>query len=132
MKYVKQFTIIIVISLVGEVLNYLIPLPVPVSYTHLQERGAKYAIVEKNTIAGGVTKNTTAKITLQHGLIYNRLCQDFGQDKAAAYFKANELALAQYRKMAADINCDFEEKTNFIYTTEDKVKICLLYTSRCV
>lgn len=89
----------------------------------LQERGAKYAIVEKNTIAGGVTKNTTAKITSQHGLIYNRLCQDFGQDKAAAYFKANELALAQYRKMAADINCDFEEKTNFIYTTEDKVKI---------
>lgn len=31
MKYVKQFTIIIVISLAGEVLNYLIPLPVPAS-----------------------------------------------------------------------------------------------------
>ena len=31
MKYVKQFTIILVISLVGEVLNYLIPLPIPAS-----------------------------------------------------------------------------------------------------
>ena len=31
MKYVKQFTIIAFISLIGEVLNYLIPLPVPAS-----------------------------------------------------------------------------------------------------
>ena len=89
----------------------------------LQGRSAKYAIIEKNRIAGGVTKNTTAKITSQHGLIYSGLCQDFGQEKAAAYLKANELALAQYRKMAAEIDCDFEEKTNFIYTTEDKGKI---------
>lgn len=89
----------------------------------LQGRGAKYAIIEKNRIAGGVTKNTTAKITSQHGLIYSGLCQDFGQEKAAAYLKANELALAQYQKMAAEIDCDFEEKTNFIYTTEDKGKI---------
>lgn len=89
----------------------------------LQSKGAKYAVIEKDRIAGGVTRNTTAKITLQHGLIYSRLCQDFGQEKAAAYLKANELALAQYKKMAATIDCDFEEKTNFIYTTEDKAKI---------
>lgn len=31
MKYIKQFTIILVISFVGELLNYLIPLPVPAS-----------------------------------------------------------------------------------------------------
>ena len=31
MKYVKQFGIIIMISFVGEVLNYLIPIPVPAS-----------------------------------------------------------------------------------------------------
>jgi holin-like protein len=29
MKYVKQFCIIIVISFIGELLNYLIPLPIP-------------------------------------------------------------------------------------------------------
>ena len=39
----------------------------------LQGRSAKYAIIEKNRIAGGVTKNTTAKITSQHGLIYSGL-----------------------------------------------------------
>lgn len=31
MKYLKQFGIIIVISLIGEILNHLLPLPVPAS-----------------------------------------------------------------------------------------------------
>ena len=31
MKYIKQFGIIILISFVGEVLNYVIPLPIPAS-----------------------------------------------------------------------------------------------------
>ena len=31
MKYVKQFGVILLISLVGELLNYLLPLPVPAS-----------------------------------------------------------------------------------------------------
>lgn len=31
MKYVKQFGIILLVSFVGEILNYLLPLPVPAS-----------------------------------------------------------------------------------------------------
>ena len=31
MKYLKQFLIILVISLIGEILNKLLPLPVPAS-----------------------------------------------------------------------------------------------------
>ena len=31
MKYIKQFTIILVVSFIGELLNYLIPLTVPAS-----------------------------------------------------------------------------------------------------
>lgn len=31
MKYVKQFGIILVISLIGELLNFLLPLPIPAS-----------------------------------------------------------------------------------------------------
>ena len=36
----------------------------------LQQAGVRYALAEANTIGSGVTKNTTAKITSQHGLIY--------------------------------------------------------------
>lgn len=31
MKYIKQFTIIVLISFVGELMNYFIPLPIPAS-----------------------------------------------------------------------------------------------------
>ena len=31
MKYVKQFSIILLITFVGELLHYLIPLPIPAS-----------------------------------------------------------------------------------------------------
>ena len=31
MKYVKQFAMILLVSFVGELLNYLLPLPVPAS-----------------------------------------------------------------------------------------------------
>lgn len=31
MKYIKQFLIIILVSCIGEILNYLIPLPIPAS-----------------------------------------------------------------------------------------------------
>ena len=33
MKYIRQFIIIILISFIGEVLNYLLPLPIPASIT---------------------------------------------------------------------------------------------------
>jgi holin-like protein len=31
MKYIRQFFLILIISLIGEVLNYLLPLPIPAS-----------------------------------------------------------------------------------------------------
>lgn len=33
--------------------------------------GVDYALVEADRICGGISKNTTAKITFQHGLIYD-------------------------------------------------------------
>ncbi|MGN1052600.1 MAG: FAD-dependent oxidoreductase, partial [Candidatus Scatosoma sp.] len=39
----------------------------------LQKAGVDYALIESERICGGITKNTTAKITSQHGLIYQDL-----------------------------------------------------------
>ena len=41
MKYVKQFFIILLISFVGELFKYLIPLPIPAAAV-LESQGAKY------------------------------------------------------------------------------------------
>lgn len=39
----------------------------------LDRQGTNYILVEKGKICGGTTGNTTAKITYQHGLIYDKL-----------------------------------------------------------
>lgn len=36
----------------------------------LKEKGVNYLLVEGRSICSGITKNTTAKITVQHGMVY--------------------------------------------------------------
>ena len=52
----------------------------------LQKEGLKVAILEAGTILNGTTGHTTAKITAQHGLIYDELIQHFGDEKARLYY----------------------------------------------
>ena len=58
----------------------------------LEQEGVDYALVEADRICGGITKNTTAKVTAQHGLIYEKLIQEFGLPKASLYLQANQEA----------------------------------------
>lgn len=82
----------------------------------LERAGADYLLIEKDEICSGVTQNTTAKITSQHGLIYSKLTDVYGSDYARMYWQANEEALEKYRQLCRDIPCDFEEKSNYIYS----------------
>ena len=63
---------------------------------NLQKAGVDYALIEAEKICGGITKNTTAKVTAQHGLIYQDLIKKFGIDAARAYFKANQSSVEKY------------------------------------
>lgn len=56
----------------------------------LHNAGADYVLAEGETICSGITKNTTAKITSQHGFIYEKLIREFGIEKAKMYLNANE------------------------------------------
>lgn len=85
----------------------------------LQKAGVSCVIAEADTIAGGVTKNTTAKITAQHGFIYSQLIGKFGPEKARQYYEANRLALNEYTRLCQGIDCDFTLRDNFIYSRED-------------
>lgn len=89
----------------------------------LQQAGVSCAVAEAKTIAGGITQNTTAKITSQHGLIYRQLTDRFGLERARLYLEANEQALAAYRTLCRDIDCDFSEQDNFIYSVTDRKKL---------
>ena len=82
----------------------------------LEQSGVHYILAEADRICSGITKNTTAKITVQHGLIYHTIMQDYGMEKADLYYRANSEALEKYRKLCEQIDCSFEEKDSCIYS----------------
>lgn len=87
----------------------------------LREKGVDAVVLEAAEICSGQTKNTTAKITCQHGLIYNRLIDAFGEKKAACYAAANAKAIDEYERIIKieEINCSFERLPSFLYTSSD-------------
>ena len=89
----------------------------------IKQKGIDYCLVEGNKILSGVTKSTTAKITSQHGLIYEKLIKDFGKENAQKYLKANNEALSEYENLCKNIDCDFEKKKTYTYSLNDREKI---------
>ena len=89
----------------------------------LQKNGVSCVIAEAAEIAGGTTGNTTAKVTSQHGLCYRNLISRFGYGIAGLYLEANEQALLDLRYLCRQIDCDWKDQDNFIYTTKDLQKL---------
>lgn len=95
---------------------------------YLAKNGLKVAIIDKDGIGKKASGNTTAKITLQHGLIYDYLINSFGQEFALGYFKSNKEAITNIKEIidSEEIDCDFEYQSNFVYTKDikelDKIK----------
>ena len=86
----------------------------------LAEKGAECIVVEKDRICNKTTANTTAKITLQHGLCYDKIFKSYGYDVTKAYYEANLSALKEYEKLSAKIHCDYEKKDNYVYSLNDR------------
>ena len=89
----------------------------------LKERGIDSLLVEGKRIGSGITKGTTAVITAQHDLLYGSLTADFGQVKARAYLQANLEAVERFKKLASELDCDFEIRPSYIYSLTDKSKM---------
>lgn len=89
----------------------------------LSRAGVDYMLIEAGDICRGVTKNTTAKITSQHGLIYDNLTRRFGSEGAKLFFEANESALKEFRVFGADIDCDLENRDAYVYSLHEPKKI---------
>ncbi|WP_295744159.1 FAD-dependent oxidoreductase [uncultured Oscillibacter sp.] len=89
----------------------------------LTELGVENILVEADALCGGITKDTTAKITSQHGLIYDKLLRQFGAERAGMYLQANQAAVREYRRLCTGIDCGFEEKDAFVYSRSDRRKL---------
>ena len=82
----------------------------------LAQAGVSYALIEADRICCGVTRNTTAKITSQHGLVYHKLLRMHGPETARKYWESHEAAIGAYRLLAKSIDCDFQKADNYIYS----------------
>lgn len=89
----------------------------------LQQANVSYMLVEANTICSGITKNTTAKLTALHGLIFHKLIKRFGVDKTRLYLQANLQALNTYEEMCSKIDCDYEKKSSYVYSIDHREKL---------
>ncbi len=89
----------------------------------LKSAGVDCMLVEADEICGGITKDTTAKITLTHGLMYDKMLHRFGEDKARLYVEAQENAIREYARLSKAIDCDFERKDSYVYSLNNREKI---------
>ncbi|AWB46331.1 FAD-dependent oxidoreductase [Paenibacillus sp. CAA11] len=91
----------------------------------LIKEGLKVVLVDAGRILNGTTGHTTAKITAQHGMIYDELIQHFGEKNARLYYDANTEALSFIRQTVKEhqIDCGFKEEDAYLYAdTEEDLK----------
>ncbi len=76
---------------------------------YLKQAGIRAVVLEADRIGGGQTNRTTAKITSQHNLVYDRILRTFGRGMAEHYANANEAAIGEYERLILEkgIDCDF-------------------------
>ena len=86
----------------------------------LKRAGVDCALVESGRICGGTTGKTTAKVTVQHGLIYDKITWRYGEDAARAYLESQSRAAEEYRALCRGIRCDYEERDSYVYSTSDR------------
>lgn len=85
---------------------------------YLQRCGLHVVVLEADRIGSGQTGFTTAKITSQHNLIYDKLVRTVGEETARLYGKANQLAVEEYGKLIRrySIQCHYEEMDAYLYS----------------
>ena len=82
----------------------------------LKNAGIDCVLIEADRICGGITNDTTAKITLGHGLLYDKLKDRFGENKAKLYLEAQQLACKTYEDLCGEISCNYEKKDSYVYS----------------
>ncbi len=86
----------------------------------LQQAGVDCLLLEAESIGGGITKNTTAKITIGHGLLYDKLLRRFGETNARLYGEAQRRAGERYASFCRQTTCDYETKDSYVYSLHNR------------
>jgi glycine/D-amino acid oxidase-like deaminating enzyme/nitrite reductase/ring-hydroxylating ferredoxin subunit len=82
----------------------------------LARDGKRVVVLEADRVCRGATGYTTAKVTSQHGLIYQAL----GEERARQYGRANEAALREVVRLVDEltIDCALDRRPAYVYTED--------------
>jgi glycine/D-amino acid oxidase-like deaminating enzyme/nitrite reductase/ring-hydroxylating ferredoxin subunit len=87
---------------------------------HCAEAGREVALLESDRVVEGVTGKTTAKVTAQHGIVYDELLEKHGRETARKYAEANSAAIEEVASRVEDhdIDCDFQRLPAYTYAAD--------------
>lgn len=88
----------------------------------LKKGGLSVAVLEADRIGHGVTGYSTAKVTALHGIRYQRILREHGQEKAVLYAEANSAALETLAAIVAqeEIDCHLERVAAYTYAEDEE------------
>lgn len=88
---------------------------------YLSQAGKQVVLLEADRIGSGQTCGTTAKITSQHGLIYQKIQKNIGNVPARLYASANQHAITEFERLirTRSIFCDFQKCSACLYSVLD-------------
>jgi glycine/D-amino acid oxidase-like deaminating enzyme/nitrite reductase/ring-hydroxylating ferredoxin subunit len=86
----------------------------------LSRTGRTVVVLEADRIAAGVSGHTTAKVTAQHTLVYDRLRRRQGARAARDYAESQTRGVERIAAVAAElgIDCDLERRPACTYRTD--------------
>ena len=86
----------------------------------LKMSGVDCVLVEADRICAGVTNGTTAKLTFQHGLIYDKIIKKYGEEMACLYYKSQNEALCKLTELAKETGAELEFCNSFVYSKNSR------------
>ncbi|MFH8798546.1 FAD-dependent oxidoreductase [Streptomyces sp. NPDC017936] len=86
----------------------------------LARRGRSVAVLEAHRIAAGVTGHTTAKLSAQHTLVYDRLRRTRGREAARLYARSQTDAIRHAAQTAVElgVDCEWEDTDAYTYAED--------------
>ena len=84
----------------------------------LTEKGYDVCVLEAETVCSGATSMTTAKVTSQHGVIYSKIEDIYGEVASKTYAMANENAIKEYERIvnSKGIECNWTRIPHTVYS----------------
>lgn len=89
----------------------------------LRAAGVDCLLTEAREICGGITANTTAKITVGQGLIYDKMLRRIGEMRSRLFVEAQISACEEYGRLCEKIDCDYERRSSYVYSLNSRSKI---------